>query len=150
MTGRTLTFERLVQWADSDPAGRINAPRVFDFAAEAIEGFYRSQIGISYLQLLRDYELGAPFVHARCDYQSTLMEGESVALTLSIERLGRSSITWRIDGTHEDGGRTVFSAQMIQTIISLESGRAVPIPDTFRAAMDPFVTAVPAANQIRQ
>lgn len=139
MSGQTLQSERMVQWADSDPAGRINSPRAFDFAAEAIEGFFRSQLGISYLQLIRNHNLGAPFVHASCDYLSSLLEGESVRLTLSIERLGTSSITWRVAAAHFDDGRPVFDVRMISTIISMNSGRAVPIPKDFRAAMAPYV-----------
>lgn len=129
----------MVQWADSDPAGRINSPRAFDFAAEAIEGFYRSQLGISYLQLIRNHNLGAPFVHASCDYVSSLLEGESVVLTLSIERLGRTSIAWRVTATRPDDGHPVFNVRMISTIISMDTGRAVPIPPEFREVMAPYV-----------
>lgn len=140
-SGRTLSFERTVQWADADPAGRINSPRAFDYANEAIEVFFRKEIGISFLELLHEHRLGAPVVHTSCDFASPLLEGEAVTLTLGIERLGNSSVTWRVDAVHLVSGKLVFSVTTVSTIIDLTTGRATPIPPRFREAMEPFLTA---------
>lgn len=131
-----LVFERTVQWADSDPAGQINAPRAFDYAAEAIEGFFRLKLGISFLQLIQDLGLGAPYVHASCDYFARLPEGQDLRLALSVERIGRSSITWQVHAVKADTGESAFRVRMISSVVSMETRRAVPIPSNFRDALE--------------
>lgn len=134
---RTYQRSRTVEWGDSDPAALINSPRAFDFAVECIEGFYRDVLGLGFVDLLRDRAMGAPIVHASCDFRASLRESETVALTLSIERLGGSSVTWRIDALRD--GTLVFEVRMISSFIDLADGRPVPIPDDFRARMTPYL-----------
>lgn len=143
--GRALVTERRVQWADADPAGQINAPRAFDYAAEAIEGFFRERLGITFLQLIEEHGLGAPTVHASCDYLCRLVEGREIRLALSVERIGTSSVTWRIEAETADTREPAFRARMISSIISMETRRAVPIPPPFRRAMEALLIAPPDA-----
>lgn len=134
-----LTYDRrrTVEWGDSDPAAFINSPRAFDFAVESIEGFYRDVLGLSFLGLLENRRLGAPVVHARCDFKATLRESDTVEMILSIERLGTSSVTWRIDAIFE--GKPVFEVCMVSSYIRLEDSRPVSIPEDFRARMQPYL-----------
>lgn len=136
---RTYERTRTVEWGDSDPAALINSPRAFDFAVECIEGFYRDVLGLGrgFVGLLRERGMGAPFVHASCDFRASLRESETVALVLTIERLGESSVTWRIDARRD--GTPVFEVRMISSYIDLAGGRPVPLPDDFRARMTPYL-----------
>lgn len=140
MSGKTMCSERIVQWGDSDPAGRINSPRAFDFAVEIVEAFFRTELGVNYRQLIQELGLGAPVVHSSCDYTSMLLEGDTVRLTLSVERLGTASVTWRVVAHHWMIGAQAFSVRMISCFINNASGKSVPIPETWRQKIGTFVS----------
>ena len=138
-SGSPLTYDRrrTVEWGDSDPAAFINSPRAFDFAVECIEGYYRDVLGLSFVGLLEQRRMGAPVVHARCDFKATVRESDTVDLILSIDRLGTSSVTWHVDAFLD--GKPVFEVWMVSSYIRLADGRPVPIPDDFYSRMEPYL-----------
>ena len=58
-----------VRWADSDPAGRINFPRYFDYMEDGEAELMRS-CGLSYGLLPAGY--GVPRVHTDCTFKKIL------------------------------------------------------------------------------
>ena len=59
-----------VRWADSDPAGRINFPRFFDYMEDGERELMRS-CGLSYAMLPPGYSV--PRVHTECSFRKMLV-----------------------------------------------------------------------------
>jgi acyl-CoA thioesterase FadM len=60
-------------------------------------------------------------------------------LELSVARIGRASLDLALSG--RIGGEERIRARNVRSMMSLETYRAMPIPEALRAAMAPFVAA---------
>lgn len=140
MPGKTFSISQVVTWSMADLASTMNSPRAFDYALEAIEAFFRDILGLSFRRLVQEHGTGAPVVHASCDYLEPLWEGDKFTLTLAIERIGDSSITWRV-AAHRSDGADVFRVKLINVIIDIETRQPKPIPVEFRGLMEDYLTS---------
>src|SRR4030095_2968512 len=80
-----------VRWADSDPAGRINFPRYFDYMEDGEAELMRS-VGLSYAQLPPGY--GVPRVHTACTCKTILPYAAPFSMRVPIGKPGNSSIRY--------------------------------------------------------
>ncbi len=125
--------ERVVKWGECDPAGIIYTPRAFDYATEAVEGWYRDVGGLDW-QGMGQRNFGAPTVHAECDFLRPLRPNEKVRVVLGIERIGEASLTFRIDCLGGDGEPSL-KVTMVSCFTDFAGGEArpMPIPPDIRA-----------------
>jgi YbgC/YbaW family acyl-CoA thioester hydrolase len=85
-----------VRFADVDHAGIVYYPRFFHYFHVAFEEFFRARLGSrSYVALLDDERVGFPAVSAHCDYKAPLRFGDTMAIDVSLERMGERSLTFR-------------------------------------------------------
>jgi len=85
-----------VRFADVDHAGIVYYPRFFHYFHTAFEEFFRERLGSrSYVALLDEERIGFPAVSAHCDYKAPLRFGDTMAIDMSLERMGERSITFR-------------------------------------------------------
>ena len=63
-----------------------------------------------------------------------------IALTVELERIGRSSLSFRIVGDDDDGQR-YFEGRLVSCLTDLKAGRPVPIPDTIRSRAEAYQAA---------
>ena len=138
MPGKTFSINQVVTWSMADLAATMNSPRAFDYALEAIEAFYRQVLGHNFRRLVHEHGTGAPVVHASCDYLEPLWEGDEFTLTVVIECLGDSSITWRVAAQRSDG-TDVFRVRLINAIIDAKTRESKPIPAEFRMLMESYL-----------
>jgi 4-hydroxybenzoyl-CoA thioesterase len=140
MPGKTFSISQVVTWSMADLAATMNSPRAFDCALDTIEAFFREILGLSFRQLVHDHGTGAPVVHASCDYLEPLWEGDEFTLTLAIERLGKSSVTWRVAARRSDGA-DVFRVRLINVTIDAETRELKPIPKEFRGLLEDYLAS---------
>jgi acyl-CoA thioesterase FadM len=128
----TFTRQRRVRYGDCGVSGDVYAPRVADWAVEAVGEWYEAQLGISWIEQCRRGR-GTPFLGIRCDYLGRMEPGQLVTLAVSIPRLGKSSIGYAVVGRDERGA-PCFEADMSACYITEEAGppRAMPFPDELR------------------
>ncbi len=119
---------RTVSWGDCDPAGIIYTPRVLDYAMETLEAWNREVLGIPWIKLNRDMSLGMPTVRAEMDFMGAPAPDEEVLTELRVERIGRSSITFLINGESRDG-RELFRVKVTSCVISRPAFKSTPIPE---------------------
>jgi YbgC/YbaW family acyl-CoA thioester hydrolase len=85
-----------VRFADVDHAGIVYYPRFFHYFHTAFEEFFRERLGSrSYVALLDEDRIGFPAVSAQCDYKAPLRFGDTMAIDMSLDRMGERSITFR-------------------------------------------------------
>ena len=136
---RTYRYERTIMWGDTDPAGTMFSVSAFALGIEAMEAFYRDVVGITFRDLQEVRGLGAPMVHASCDYVDYAWLSDRLCLDVAIERLGKSSIAWKIDASKLPANNPSFHLKLVSASISLATRRATALPADFRDAMTPYV-----------
>jgi 4-hydroxybenzoyl-CoA thioesterase len=124
-----FTVTRPIRFSHSDPAGIVYYPNYFDMFNGLVEDWFEYELRIKVNELLRQ-RLAMPIVHAESDFRVPSRFGDKLDLSLLVEAVGRSSLTYGIVG--HVGGKVRLNARIVTAMISLDSGRAVPIPPELR------------------
>ena len=128
--------QRLVRFADCDPAGIVYFPRYYDFFHGALEDWFAGALGIDYWAMLRKQHLGLPAVHTECDYRRPSRMGDRLDIAVLIERIGGASITTRYMARCGDELRA--EGRLVQVTMPLGTTRPVPIPPWLRVALEAY------------
>lgn len=131
-----VRIRRTVKWGECDPAGILYTPRAFDYITEAIEQWFRDVGGSDWMHMLSAEDIGAPTVHAACNYRSPMAPGLKVCVTVYLERIGDSSLTFLV--RCEDEQRLYFEGTLVSCVISISDHRACPIPDGMRQRAETY------------
>ena len=125
----SVSIRRRVQWIDTDAAGIWHHSTVARWAEEAEAELHR-QLGII------DHTFGAtPRVVVEFEFRSPLRFDDVVDVTITVAKLGRSSITYLIEV--RKGETVAASGRMVAVFIDRESGRKRPWPEQIRRALAP-------------
>lgn len=125
-----------VRFSHCDPAGIVYFPHYFDIFNGLIEDWYGEELGCDYAELVMGSRYGFPFVHLECDFKVPSRMGDVIDLTLLVERIGRSSLGIAIV-CHKDGVERL-RARMVTAMMSLETRKAVPLPDELRDKLEAY------------
>jgi len=135
----TFSRERLIRFSHCDPAGIVYFVHFFDMVGGAVEDWFREAIGLPIQEMDLERRIGFPIVNTGCEFFRPAHLGDTLRLELAIARLGRSSIEFVVRGSV--GSEEKFRARHKVALVSLDSFRALPIPDDMRARMAPYVLA---------
>jgi 4-hydroxybenzoyl-CoA thioesterase len=124
-------LERPIRFSHCDPAGVLYFPHVFDFVNAAMEDWFAQRLGLPFHVLHLEQRRGNPVVRSRCEFVTPCRFGETLALDLEPVAVGRSSIETRLTGTV--GGAPRFRVRHKTAMISMETMRAVELPEGLRA-----------------
>jgi acyl-CoA thioester hydrolase len=127
----SIELELRVRWADSDPAGRINFPRYFEYMEDGEAELMRSR-GLSYARLPPGY--GVPRVHTDCTFKKILSYDAPFVMRVTLGKLGNSSIRYDYQ-FFTDGDPRELAAEGSMTIVVIKDGRPIEIPADWRAAL---------------
>ena len=122
---------RIVRWGDCDPAGIIYTPRILDYAIETVETCLREVMGASWNVMREQHNIGKP-----------LAPDMAVDLVLTLEKLGRSSMTSRIVCVDAEGVE-YFRVLLVNCFVTGDSPtdiRALPISETWRERLKTLIT----------
>ncbi len=135
--GRRFTTERKIRFSHCDPAGIVYFVNFFDMVNGAVEDWFGEAIGLTFNEMHIQRRVGFPIVNTGCEFFRPCHLGDRLVLELTIARLGRSSIEFSVVG--RVGGEEKFRARHKVALMSLDTLRALPIPDDLREKMQPFV-----------
>lgn len=129
-----FVFTTPVRFADVDHAGIVYYPRFFHYFHLAFEELFRVRLGArAYVDLLDQDRVGFPAVRAEADYQAPLAFGDLAEIELAVERLGRSSITFKYQvwRAAEPGRERALCAtgKVVTAVVDLNAFKAVPVPE---------------------
>lgn len=134
--------KRIARFGECDPAGVVYYPNYFNWFHQTMELWFEEALGVSYAQVIKDY--GFPTVETSASYRAPVFMGDEVELLLSIEKLGGSSIRFRIVVMGKE--QKVRTVGMIQTVcISIQEGQfqfqSSQVPVALREKMLAYVEA---------
>jgi 4-hydroxybenzoyl-CoA thioesterase len=101
-----------------------------------IEDWYGQELGYDYAELIMGNRYGFPFVHIECDFKVPSRIGETIDLTLLVERIGRSSLSITIVCHRDELER--LRARMVTAMILLQTGKAVELPQALRDRIESY------------
>ena len=129
----TFSRERLIRFSHCDPAGIVYFVNFFDMVGGVVEDWFREAIGLPFQEMHLERRIGFPIVNTGCEFFRPAHLGDTLRLELAIAKLGRSSIEFVVRGSVE--GEEKFRASHKVAMVSLDSFRAVPIPNDMRDKM---------------
>jgi len=134
---RSFTTERKIRFSHCDPAGIVYFVNFFDMVNGVVEDWFGEAIGFTFNEMHIQRRVGFPIVNTGCEFFRPCHLGDLLVLELSIAKLGRSSIEFRVVG--RVAGDEKFRARHKVVLMSLETQHALPIPEDLREKMQPFV-----------
>jgi 4-hydroxybenzoyl-CoA thioesterase len=136
LSANAFRRERLIRFSDCDPAGIVFYPQYFIMFNGLVEDWVNEGLGLGYQTLILDRRVGLPTVSLQADFVAPSRMGDVVTLSLSVARLGGSSLTLALSCDAADGQRMKFRQVLVTT--SLETHRAIEIPADLREAISRF------------
>lgn len=134
---RRFTTERKIRFSHCDPAGIVYFVNFFDMVSGAVEDWFGEALGWTFNDMHIRRRVGFPIVNTGCEFFKPCHLGDRLVLELAIAKLGRSSIEFVVSG--KVAGDEKFRARHKVAMMSLDTLRALPIPDDLREKMQPFV-----------
>jgi 4-hydroxybenzoyl-CoA thioesterase len=134
---KVFAHDQLVRFSHCDPAGIVYYPWFFDMTHATKEDWFAQGLGYSHADLMLRRRVGTPTVKIEAEFFSPLEMGETVRYELRVLKVGNSSVNLSISGM-KDG---VEHLRITQTIVfmSLETRRAIPIPDDLRPRIEEYL-----------
>jgi 4-hydroxybenzoyl-CoA thioesterase len=133
--GQAFTHTVPIRFSHCDPAGIVYFPHYFDMFNDLLEDWYE-RLGVDYSELILGSRQGFPFVHIECDFKVPSRMGERLNLTLLVQRVGRSSLSFVIVG-HLDGIERL-RARLVTALISLKTQSSAPLPEALREKIEAY------------
>ncbi len=127
---------RRVEFADTDMAGIAHFANFFRWMESAEVAFLRSR-GVSVVLPWEGEQLSFPRVAASCDYLKPVRFDDLLEVTVAVERVGRSSITYAFEFLK--AGEAVARGQITCVCCVVGEGqpmRGREIPASFRAVLE--------------
>ena len=129
--------EKLIRFQHCDPAGIVFYPHYFVLFHELVEDWFNEGIGESYAQFVKHHGMGLPTVKVECEFLTPNSIGDTLALDLTVKRIGRSSIVIGVRGTAR--GKESLRATLTVVHASIKDLRSVRVPDDLRAVIARFM-----------
>ena len=126
---------RMIRFSDCDPAGIVFYPQYFIMLNGLVEDWVSEGLGIGYHALIAERRIGLPTVRLEADFRAVSRMGDQVVLGLSVERLGSRSMTLVLRCFDPASGELRMQVKQVLVTTSLESHRAVEIPQDLRTAI---------------
>ena len=120
------------RWADNDAYGHVNNTIFYQWFDSAVNSWMIEEG-------LLDVEEGdaiALVAEKRCSYFEPLSFPEVVEVGLSVARLGRSSIRYRIGVFKKGAGTAAAQGEFVHVVVARTSRRPVDIPQDWRLKLE--------------
>lgn len=132
-----FVFRRPVRFAEVDAAGLVFFPRYLEYCHDALEAFFGELPG-GYAALFRERDLGVPTVHLETDFKSPLRYGDVARFEMAIERVGRTSITFRHTIRRESDGIVAATVRHVVVMTRISTLTPIAVADDIRELLERY------------
>lgn len=134
---RTIT----TRWHDNDHYGHVNNVVYYAFFDTAVNGYLIEASGTD----IRDLPAIGIVAETSCRFLSELSFPDLVHAGLALEKLGNSSVVYRIGLFRNDEAEPAALGRFVHVYVDAETRRPVPIPPSIRTALAALETNPPAS-----
>jgi len=121
-----------LRWADNDAYGHVNNTIYYQWFDSAVNAWL---VGEGLLDIARGDPIGL-VVATSCDYFAPLSFPGTVEIGLAVERLGRSSVTYRLGVFAAGSSEPAAQGHFIHVYVGRQSRRPVALPEPWREALE--------------
>jgi acyl-CoA thioester hydrolase len=119
------------RWHDNDVFGHVNNVVYYGWFDTAVNAWL---IENGFLDLAGSEIVGL-VVETACTYFESVAFPETVEAGIAVERLGNSSVTYRIGIFRQGGGQAAAQGRFTHVYVERASQKPVPIPAQLRVAL---------------
>jgi acyl-CoA thioester hydrolase len=120
------------RWSDNDAYGHVNNAVYYQWFDTAVNAWL---IGAGLLDVTAGDPIGL-VVETRCRYARSLSYPEPVEIGLALERLGTSSVTYRLGAFAAGETEAAAEGSFTHVYVDRATRRPVPLPPAWRTALD--------------
>ncbi|MEJ8813124.1 thioesterase family protein [Variovorax ureilyticus] len=131
---------RMVRFGDTDAAKIVYTVKFFDFAMDALDGWFAAVLDHDWYALNTEYGVSCPFVQCGLDFKAPLRPGQEVAIEILVTRLGSSSLQFQIRGFRPDEVLS-FTGRWTCVFVDPTSMQATAIPAVFAQRISAYIEA---------
>jgi acyl-CoA thioester hydrolase len=132
-----FTITRRVEFGETDMAGIMHFANFFRFMEVAESDFLRS-LGLSVSWVEGGVKWGFPRVSVACDYQKPAKFQDVLTIAVTLEKLGKKSVSYRFDFSNKRG-EPIASGRMTSVFcrsLGPDHIEALDIPADIRAKLE--------------
>jgi 4-hydroxybenzoyl-CoA thioesterase len=130
--------KRPLRFGDCDASGIAYFPAYFNLLVGVVEEFFAS-IGAPWRSMIQERRIGVPTVKLDVTFSAPSMFGDTLEWELTVEKVGRSSLTVRHVITR--GGTRLWDATQVLVATTLDTHKAIAWPDDIRAMLTKHLSA---------
>jgi len=130
-------YRRKVRYWDVDSNAHVFNARYFIYFDDAMTDFFEAT-GLDFGALGGDGPVWVT-AHAECDFKGEGNVGDVLATSVSVERLGNSSVTFALETVEETSGRVVATGKEIYVVIDRVTREPIAVPDDARAILTELI-----------
>jgi len=129
----TISHPIEVRFRDTDAMGHVNNAVFLTYTEVARQAYWRRMTGKT------DY-VRIPFIlaHARLDFRSPALVGETLEVGIRIEWIGTRSFAFGYRIREQREHRLVAEALTVQAVYDYQAQRTFPFPDDLRKQIEAF------------
>jgi acyl-CoA thioester hydrolase len=126
------------RWRDEDAYGHLNNVVHYELFDTAVNGWLMQATGTD----IRDLPAVGLVVESSCRYLAQLRFPDSVTAGLDVERLGRTSVVYRLGLFRGETEEPAALGRFVHVYVDAASRRPTPVPDTIRHALESIRTSI--------
>lgn len=119
------------RWMDNDHYGHVNNVAYYSFFDTAVNGFLMDASGVD----IRELPAIGIVAESGCQFLSAVSFPDTVHAGLGLERLGTSSVVYRIALFANDSDSPCAVGRFVHVYVDRETRRPVPIPAAIKTAL---------------
>lgn len=120
------------RWHDNDAYGHVNNTVYYAWFDTAVNAWL---VENGFLDIAGSETIGL-VVETRCTYFESVAFPETVEAGIAVERLGTSSVTYRIGIFRQGRSEAVAQGRLTHVYVRRADQKPVPIPQPLRAALE--------------
>jgi acyl-CoA thioester hydrolase len=129
------------RWADNDAYGHVNNTVYYQWFDTAVNAWL---IEAGLLDVADGDPIGL-VVETGCRYAQPLSYPEPVEIGLAVERVGRTSVRYRIGVFARGVGEAAAEGHFVHVYVGRESRRPVDVPEAWRKRLEEIAAPLPPA-----
>ena len=133
---KPFSIKRPIRFTHTDPAGYVFFPRYFEMFQAVVEDWFTKRLDTNFADMILVQGIGQPTAQLDCQFVKPCRLGESIEMSIVLEKFSTSSFELRFLGTVERAVR--LRAHSVQVLISMETGRPTPFSDHLRAELEAY------------
>lgn len=130
------------RWMDNDVYGHVNNVVYYSYFDTVVNEHLVRSAG---LDIRRSPVIGV-VVETRCAFHRELSFPETIEAGLRVERLGRSSVVYRIGLFRQGEAEAAATGRFVHVYVDRKARSPVPVPPEIRAALVPLLVEAPPAE----